>query len=239
MRVAFILGVALLVISAPTLYLMSRERAIRSAVHTQYTVERIVPSKDPGMYDSALSAELAGHTVQLVDDQPVKPHEPFKLDDARVPGSVQVLVDGRVYSTPVAATIRLNFTDANRYWGFVYLMKLVDTKGPERLVVAEHLGGEEYRTISVFPDGHVVQDQFSYEGRCSPPVRADLIRSVVPHPSGYCSDVLTYWPSLYYPILFPWISGALGAILISGVGLIWSFRLWRRRAGAGPPHFAR
>jgi hypothetical protein len=101
-------------------------------------------------------------------------------------------------------------------------MRLVDRQGTDRLVVAENLGLGRYRTISVFPDGRVVEDQFDYASRCTPPVRAVLIRAVVPHPSGFCSDVMQIWLRLWYPVLYPCVSGILGG-LFSIVGLL---RLW-------------
>jgi hypothetical protein len=147
--------------------------------------------------------------VELSDDQPFA-REPFKTEKSqRASGLVQVFVDGRSISTPVVATIRLTRRDANRYWGFVYFMKLIDRQGPDRLVVAQNLGGGQYRTVSVFADGQVVVDTFEYAARCNPPVRAALIRFVVPHPSGFCSDVRQVWPSIWYPVLYPWLSGAL------------------------------
>ena len=219
MRSLFVSGLALLVISAPPLVLMGREVIIGSQVAQRYTVD-LVLSGEPGLYTGALAGEIGGHSVELVDDQPFKAHEPFKVDDARAPGLVRVLVDGRVHSTAVAATIRLNFKDANRYWGFVYLMKLIDQQGPEQLVVAQNLGRGQYRTLSVFADGRVVEDQFGYQGRCSPPVRALLIRWVVPHPSGFCSDVMQGWPSILYPVIYPWASGVLGLACVGVAGLL-------------------
>jgi hypothetical protein len=170
------------------------------------------------MHGGAISAEIGGQRVELSDDQPFT-REPFKTEESqRGPGVVQVLVNGRAISTPVAATVRRAQKDANRYWGFVYLFRLTDRHGPERLVVAQNLGREGYRTISVFADGRVVQDSFQYGERCNPPLRALLIRYVVPHPSGNCSDLMQVWPSIWYPVLYPWMSGAVGALLVlSGI----------------------
>ncbi len=230
MRTLLLLGFTLTVISAPPLALMGRELAIGSAVQTRYTVERVV-SSEQGMDAGALRGEIGAHTVELADDQPSMKREPFTAGDPRAPGRVWVVVDGRPRSTPVRATIRLQHRDANRYWGFVYLMKLVDRRGGDRLVVAEDLGGGQYRTISVFADGRVVEDQFDYASRCTPPVRAALIRYVVPHPSGYCSDVMQVWPSLWYPILYPFVSGGLG-VFFTVIGLV-RFRLRRGRRPEG------
>jgi hypothetical protein len=76
----------------------------------------------------------------------------------------------------------------------------------------------------------VIEDEFSYADRCQLPVRAILIRNVVPHPSGYCSDVLQVWPSIFYPVLYPWVSGLLGGAFVGVAVVAGYFR--RRSAGA-------
>jgi hypothetical protein len=211
MRALLIVSLLVLVVSVPPLLLMGREVLIDSIVHERYSVEPI-SSGENGGENSALGSRIGSHQVQLADDQPLKSHEPFKLDDDRATGMVSLLVDGRAFLTPVAATIRLKMRGASRYWGFVYLQKLVDRQGPDRLVIAENLGNDHYRTVSIFPDGRVVPDEFSYGARCSPAVRALLIRPVVSHPSGYCSDLMQVWPSALYPLLYPWLSGPLGLV---------------------------
>ncbi len=225
MRALLIVSLLVLVVSVPPLVLMGREVLIDAIVHERFSVEPI-SSGENGRENDVLASQIGSHLVQLADDQPLTPHEPFKLDDDRATGMVSILVDGRAFLTPVAATIHLKMTGANRYWGFVYLQKLVDRQGPDRLVIAENLGMDHYRTVSVFADGRVVPDEFSYGARCSPAVRALLIRYVVPHPSGYCSDLLQVWPSALYPLLYPWLSGALGLVGVTA-------GLWlRKRKGA-------
>jgi len=225
MRMLVIVGIVLLLISAPPLVLMGRESAVGQSVERRYSVERIT-SREPDMEGGAIRSVIGGHTVELADDQAPKAREPFQAQETRVQGKVWVVVDGRTRSSPVPATIRLERRDANRYWGFVYLMKLVDREEGDRLVVAENIGGGQFRTISILPDGQVVQDQFNYAARCKPPIRAELIRNVVPHPSGYCSDVAQGWPSIWYPVLYPWVSGGVGGLLtVAGLSGI----LMRRR----------
>ena len=193
---------------------MGREVAIGSKVNARYAVERLI-SPERGMEGGGLRGEIGGHAVSLEDDQPFNEN-----GDLRVDGTVRILVDGRDYSNPAVAKIRLTSRDANRYWGFVYLMRLVDhQEGAEQLVVAQSLGRGRYRTLSVAADGRVLEDQFDYDGRCQPPVRAVLIRYVVPHPSGFCSDLMQVWPSIVYPVLYPWGSGALGLACIAIAGL--------------------
>ena len=218
MRLALAIGFVLCVISAPPLALMAREVMVGAAVARRYAIEPI-PSNGDG-YAEALTAQIGSHRVELVDDVTLAA-EPFKTEESqRVEGLVRVMVDGRAVSTPVTAIVRYTARDANRYWGYVYLTKLLDREGPERLVVAQNLGAR-LRTVSVFPDGTIVEDTFTYPERCNPPVRALLIRYVMPSPSGFCSDVLQVWPTVFYPLLYPWLSGAVGIVLV-----VWG--LWAR-----------
>jgi len=211
-RDILISGLLLTIASAPPLILMAREVVISAAVNARYSIEIIRASENT--MAGALRAEIGSHRVELVDDKPFAVHQPFQADqDLSERGQVRVLIDGRVHST-VPATIRLMKQDDNRYWGFVHLFKLGEIPGPERLVVAQNLGGTRYRTTSVFSDGRIVDDEFTYNSRCTPPVRALLIRSVVSHPSGFCSDVASVLPTLWYPLLYPFASGLVGFVCI-------------------------
>jgi hypothetical protein len=215
MKALLIPGVALLILSAKPLALMGREFAVGSAVNSRYSVERITGPAREGSRD-AVRATIGTHTVALEDDQPVQGGGP----DVRVDGPVRIKIDGKDYSHPALATIRLSERDAGRYWGYVYLMRLVGRQErTQQLVVAQNIGRYQFRTVSLSIDGRVVEDRFDYEARCSPPVRALLIRTVVPHPSGFCSDVMAVGPSYFYPLLYPWISGIVGVVFVM-LGLV-------------------
>ena len=202
MKTFLLIGVVLLAVSAWPLLLMWREVVVASSVNARYSVERIG--------GGSRGADIGGHTVRLEDDLPVD-----TVGDLRVDGKVRIVVDGRDYSNLATVKIRQAYRDANRYWGYVYLMRLVDhQENTEQLVVAQSLGYERYRTVSTFSNGRVVQDEFDYQGRCEPPVRSLVIRYVVSHPSGFCSDVMQVWPSILYPVLYPRVSGFLGLICV-------------------------
>lgn len=214
---ALAVGIVLLAVSFWPLFLMARELVIASAVRSQYSVE-ILPAWGDHT-DGHIQSSIGGHTVQLIDDAPASSD-----DKARVVGPVRVLVDGRDYSNGADVTIRPAFADSNRYWGYVLLKKLTDQRnGTEHLVVAQNIGRNRYRLLWVGKTGQVLDETFGYEQRCDPPVRADLIDYVVPHPVGYCSDLMTVWPTLVYPLLFPWTTGAVG-LVCTVVGLVGRWR---------------
>jgi hypothetical protein len=203
-------GIVLSALSAWPLVLMAREVFVGFDVSARYSVLRVA-SNEPGMDNGARKATIGLHTVVLEDDQPVRGRE----SDARVDGRVRIVVDGRDYSHPALVNIRLGSRDTARYWGYVDMIRLVDREErADRIVVAQTIGPYKYRTLSLAMDGAVTEDLFDYRERCSPPIRVSLIRNVVPHPIGFCSDVTTVWPTIFYPILYPWISGVLGVIFV-------------------------
>lgn len=40
-----------------------------------------------------------------------------------------------------------------------------------------------------------------------------------PHPFGFYSDLMQVWPSLWYPLLYPWCSGLAGIVILLIVSL--------------------
>ena len=227
MRTLFAIGLGLLAVSAPPLILMVRELVVGASVERRYSVDPLLVASK-GMVHGSVRATIGGHTVALTDDQGRRPEEPHDFSDPRDEGQISILVDGSLVASPVRTKIRLNRRDADRYWGYVNLMRLTDREGPDRLVVAQHLGHGQYQTTSVFGDGTVVEDKFAYGERCSPPVRTMLIRGVVGVPIGYCSGVMQVWPSVFYPIMYPWFSGVLGCGMATFAAGAWLRR--RERA---------
>ena len=200
-RFQLICGLVLIALSIPPLVLMAREIAMGWVTRARY-VERVL-RHEPEHVGGELRTEIGGHVVSLEDDQPYRPN-----GDERVDGLVRILVDGKDYSTNGRVKIRLNSRDANRYWGYVCLMEFVDHyTRMEHVAVAQNLG-RRFRTLTVSADGSVVEDEFDYNDRCDAPMRVLLISRVVPSPMGSCfSPILG---SIAYPVIYPWISAALG-----------------------------
>lgn len=214
----FMVGAVLLAVSFPPLFLMARELAIASSVKIRYTLEdpgRPIP--EPGF---AQETRLGRARIQLADDAPAewRGRDPFE-------GPVRVFVNGRSYGTDAMVRIRPFEHDANRYWGFINLLKVTDSyAGTEHVVVGQRLDNGMFRLLWVDADATVTAEEFSYQGRCGPPVRAAIIRYIVPSPSGFCSDVMTAYPSLLFPFLYPWVSGIAGLLLTVKGGVAWRGR---------------
>lgn len=191
MRTAFIAGIVLVALSARPLFLMGRELAILETLRTTFQLRP--------HYDDV--ARIGNTAVQLVrsDKQHLVSDSP-----------VRVQIGGRDYSVKSFASSLLTVSDR--------------ATGKDRVAVVQYLGGDgtapferskmHWRFLWVSDDGNITDETFTYADRCNPPIRSMLVNFATPTPIGCKSDLMQVWPSLIYPILYPWSSGALGIILI-------------------------
>jgi len=212
------LGVFLLAISAYPLFLMAREIWTNSAVNKRYRFH--------GVYESQ-SATIGNHRISLSDTTPETSDQ-----SAREHGDVQIDIDGKNYATAHNVEIRPAFHDRNRYWGFLALVKVEDNKkGGNFLALAQKLGVDSkvsrlprsgydfdylrFRIISIDQQGMIHDEIFFRKDRSTPVLRARIANYVSPSPMGYYSDIMCGWPSLLFPVIFPWLSGLVGALCIA------------------------
>jgi hypothetical protein len=217
-KVFFWLGALLVATSGFPLLLMAREVLTGFTVGARYRFKPV--------YDSQ-SAVIGQHRVSLTDDQPESADR-----SARIRGAVRIVIDGRVYATANNVEIRPSFRDANRYHGFIALVRFDDVgRSESHLAVVMNVGVDpgiarlpqsgynfdflRFRLITVSADGGVLDETFFRKDRGSPALRAALASWVSPSPMGYHSDLMMVWPSLLYPIAFPWTSGLVGALCIA------------------------
>jgi hypothetical protein len=210
---------------------MAREVSTGYVVAARYRFKPI--------YDSQ-RASLGVHQVSLLDDAAESSDR-----SARARGVVQIIIDGHVFTTVNNVAIRPSFKDANRYRGSLVLVRFETVgRNEEHVAIAANAGVDpavprlpnggynfdylRFRLITLDIDGRVRDETFFRKDRGSPAVRAALGRFVSPSPMGYYSDLMMVWPSLLYPIAFPWASGLIGAVCI------WAAVETRRRASGGP-----
>jgi hypothetical protein len=203
---------------------MAREMQTNSAINKRYRFH--------GVYDSQ-SATIGNHRISLSDTSPETSDQ-----SARVRGEVQIDIDGKNYATAHNIEIRPSFHDANRYWGFLVLVKVVDNQTrKEFLTLAQNVGVDSqvprlpsggynfnyqrFRLISIDQQGVIHDETFFRRDRSDPVLRARLASFVASSPMGYYSDILCGWPSLLFPVIFPWLSGLVGVLCITVAFLRW------------------
>ncbi|MGM8216431.1 hypothetical protein ACLIA0_12750 [Bacillaceae bacterium W0354] len=146
--------------------------------------------------------------------------------DAREKSNVELFIDKKNYAEPVQLEIRPAFLDNNRYHGYLGMLKLTNNStNEEELVIIQRLFGEPFSTeekdfkwkvIFINKEGEVKTDIFTRDEIDSPAYRKDLINkaTVSPFALGYKSNLLHSYPSLFYPILYPFGSMGLGIIFL-------------------------
>lgn len=224
----------------PSLYLVLlgvREVWLENTVGNRYQLTNVLEDPDCQQLNGPRSYSWRGQTVVLGDDFD---RGNFQTDETRA-GLVKITVNGRYYTWPYPLQIRASDCGSNRYWQQVTLAKFDDTEAhTERLVVLQsfpnyelnesylsHVDALKCRVLYIDDRGGVTQNVFRFSDRSSPPYRTILARSVSPCDLGFYSNALTLWPTLFYPVLYPFVTGLIGLVMTI-VGL-----RQRRRARTG------
>ena len=226
-----LLGLILLVPSLYTVFLMAREVWLGNAVYSRYSVTSCFEDQpgQPVVSRIPLSYVWHGQKVVLSDDF----EKGSFPTDARRAGRVKITINGKDYTSPWLVEIRPNDHDANRYWMHVMPVKFDDIKAhTERLVVLQSFPDydlHEYnafhpdtltcRALFIDSEGKVTEEVFPFSERTSPLYRTLLAGKVSPTQLGFYSDALNLWPSVFYPLLYPLVSGVVGLILTI-IGLV-------------------
>ena len=129
----------------------------------------------------------------------------------------QITIDGRDYTSPTATEKCLYALLEDRKIN----QEFVTITHPEPRASYTDL---HYRILRVPRIGPVQEEIFHMDDRV-PLYRSLLMMRIAPQPMGFYSDVMCCWPSLFYPILYPWLSGIVGLILT----LVGGIDLWKRR----------
>ena len=200
------IGAVLLIASAPALLAMAREISIDRAIVRTYWRKDVPPAREGTMV-----LKHGEHVLEISDTAGTATEHHL-----RVRSQVQVKIDGEVVFVVPDVEVRPAWNDENRWWGFLRVQYLGNrTTGTTAVVVAAALGPRQFGTASVPVDGAVTIERFDLSSLCALPVRHLVVRDVLRSPLGYCSDALQTFPSLLYPVLYPWGTSILSVILIA------------------------
>jgi hypothetical protein len=155
-------------------------------------------------------------------------------ESSREKSSINITINDKDWSVVNPIDIRPNYLDENRYHGYFGLLT-VEEKGSESLIFVQRLSGSNptdlvWRILTISPNGQVHENQFSYEQRSDVPKRVDYINltNTSPFSLGYKSNILKGWPSLIFPLLYPFVTASIGFILIV-MGSLSTFVAARRK----------
>lgn len=152
--------------------------------------------------------------------------------------SLKITINDKDWSVSSPVEVRPNELDENRYHGYFGLLSVEDN-GVEQLVLVQRVSGTQFklpddlawRMLTLESNGQVHEVQFSYEERAVQPKTVDFINltNASPISLGYKSNILQGWPSLFFPLLYPFVSGLLGLILTVIGSLLMTMRVRKAR----------
>jgi hypothetical protein len=217
MRTVFVIGLVLLLLSAYPLYWMAMEIIVSERAYRRYSMQQ-----QSGTNYDCKSAEFNGHRATF-SDGPILNGK----------SSILTTIDGKDYS--LRSPVELDDRGGYNSWAAMVTLTNLQANQP-MLAVLQRVAGNNYpedtryRILFVRPDGHITEEWFNYGERDVPAYRAMLAQYVHPEPLGIKSQAMTFWPTIYYPILYPWGSGLLGFLSSVIAGIFILFRRSRRRS---------
>ncbi|RWZ58573.1 hypothetical protein EQV77_06295 [Halobacillus fulvus] len=268
-----IIGLMLVLLSAPALFVMGREVFYERSVQSKYKIETIyhptdrttdpfytlqylqdgrpkpfsemkrvvyvngeeVSSYNEFMDEVDVSEDIVLSRVISFYDTEITIADTFEgtyEEEAREFSDVRISIQGKNYADPARLEIRPTYLDNNRYHGYFGMVKMTErSTGEEQLIIIQRLFEDfrslpeqdwEWKTISISEDGEVKTDQFKRDEIADPAYRRDLISHTTasPYALGYKSNVFHYYPSIFFPFLYPFVTAVLGIIFV----VIGSFR---------------
>ncbi len=228
MKKTFVIGLVLLLLSAYPLYLMGVELWL-----SHYAYDRYEVSQNTGENYDYKSGDFNGHRAVVSVNLEPAANLP-KDETTHFKSPVSTTIDGHDYSLPSPVDVKV-YNGSTSVTGSVALLNLKDRQSlNERLAIIQRVDGEKYpddlryRVLFVQPDGAVTEEWFSYADRSEPLYRTVLAVFVHPEPLGFRSQVLSYWPTIFYPLLYPLLTGAVGLFLSILGGTLLLYRGMRR-----------
>jgi len=208
-NIPLLIGLLLFAISAYPLFLHGREFLASNMAYSQYELNPIYDKTQVNFYGNDI----------VLSDQFANPSEEYKA------GSVDIKVNGRDYSHSSKVEIRPMFHDANRYHGYLHLVELIDKKkNTSVMAIIQRISGIEtppfntkelaWRLLLVARDGSVTEEVFKFGEQSKPIYRGMLVNFASPIGVGYYNNVLHAYPTIFYPIIYPYATGAVGIILL-------------------------
>ncbi|PKG44745.1 MULTISPECIES: hypothetical protein [unclassified Planococcus (in: firmicutes)] len=236
-RKRLIIGVLLLVISLPSITPMLMEMAYRMEMNIRYDIKELNAIRT----DYAGAPDDANYNRNIIRASHVTTGEPyFNAWDSLVhPSDIRITVNGETVETledyPVQLleyeelavegldryngtitywTVEDKFTDKD-FFGIVIFQNGYDMRfHRDGEVMPGYVSTEdrEFKLISIQKDGTVSEESFTFENKSK--LQTQLITEDFSGPINYYLPPGYYYPSLLYPLLYPWITSIVGLALI-------------------------
>ncbi|OME02085.1 hypothetical protein BSK64_20095 [Paenibacillus odorifer] len=229
----------LLAISFNPLFNYIREYIISDQINQRYEIKHAEKEYNPINVQEI-----------TVDDKNIKIREektgrkadltPWDKEEKVPPGDivkVQFLLNDQKISTPDEIWLS-NRDRGSRYFSWIDILTVKDRKtGENQINIVQRLTDDsqpmetrKWKIITIAQDGEVDEEVLSYAQRSNNHLGVKLIEfsGTSLMGMGYYSDVTKAYPSIFFPLLFPFLTGIAGLLLLIFLVVLLLFELHLR-----------
>ncbi|MEK4880834.1 MULTISPECIES: hypothetical protein [Paenibacillus] len=229
----------LLAISFSPLFNYIREYIISDQINQRYEIKHAEKEYNP---INVQEITLDDKNIKIKEEKTGRKADLTLWDEEEkvLPGDivkVQFLLNDQKIST--ADEIWLSNRDRGRYFSWIDILTVKDRKtGEEQINIVQRLTDDsqpmetrKWKIITIAQDGEVDEEVLSYAQRSNNHLGVRLIEfsGTSLMGMGYYSDVTKAYPSIFFPLLFPFLTGIAGLLLLIFLIVLLLFELHFRR----------
>lgn len=223
------IGAVLFLLSSFTLFLLAREAIINNSIVNRYELMTV---NNQNEYSDGLDSsivEVNGYEIEIIE-QPTGRKETLpehELQFGELPREIikaQIVVNGKKIAEPYEIKLAARM-DHTRYFRYLEILTVYDKRKKEERVAIlvttqlDEIGRTDAGWDILWLDGdNVTKENFTLQKRGNHLAARMINYAALTNMSfGYYSDIAHYYPSLAYPIFYPFGTGAAGlALMIVG-----------------------
>ncbi|MFC4323193.1 hypothetical protein [Litchfieldia salsa] len=226
----FLTGIVLLLISLPLGTKMVMELIHNQKMNAEYRITNV----SKGYPSTESTFHFKDHIVDI--EETVKDEDSYIDPWNNKIGitDLALIVDGKEIDTLEGYPIRINEEGLNRYYGEIAYLLLEDLKNNKTQFIVllkktkelqkEMTNGDivdwvpleklKYTLYALDEEGNLNNKSFSFIERDA--LQTELLNAgvVVPHSIGYYTQAWEGYPSIFFPLIFPFVTLVIGFILI-------------------------
>lgn len=227
--VLFLIGITLFLISLPMSTKMIMELIHNQKMNEHYKITKV----NEGYPATQSTYNFQDHIIEV--EETVKEEKSFidPWENKTVIADLSIKFDGENIDTLINHPIRVAEKGLNRYYGEIAYLILEDKKEKKsqfiillkktREVQKEMPNGDivggvpaeklNYKLYTLNEKGNINSQSFDFNERDA--LQTELLNAggVVPYSIGYYTDAWEWYPSLLFPLLFPFLTFIIGLIL--------------------------
>lgn len=210
----FMISLILFVISALPLFQMVRERVTTWKLDNRYTIEQAY-AQGFLTHNDVSEIVVNGHLIEIVEEKTGEKETLTYWDENEgvKPGDIVKLhlsIDNKEVTTTDEIWLS-NRDRGGRYYSWLDILTVNDDIAIVQRLTDDNGAMEDRRWKIIWIDekGKLTEDQVSYYDRSENPLAVRLINisSTSLMGMGYYSDILFTYPTIFFPLMFPWGTG--------------------------------